>query len=317
MTEREIEWAQAYDGYARLASTADELGRLIAPARNSFRRHGQMPDWCGVDFLRGWAFLLTQDDQVADGSPAGDEWRAVLQALRNHPAAKAVDKPPVRPREVALTAGSLPTEFSGKPKMHRDPEFLARKQARLWESHVAPINSFVDGIRAERGQHVPYVDPDSGGTLAQVLFVLESPAAPAAHGSGMLSADNNDGTAANVWTAYRESGLPRTHGLHWNATPWYIGDGGLEKNVSSAQVEAGHRYLLDLLELVPHLRVVVAMGRPAQYSLLRIEPALQARGVTLLHSLHPSPRNNPRGGAKAVQAVFQEAFDLVKEAKGK
>lgn len=80
--------------------------------------------------------------------------------------------------------------------------------------HVAPVNSFVERIRAERGQYVPYVNPDSGGVLARVLFVLESPARPASHGSGILSADNDDGTTANIWAAYRESGLPGTRGLH-------------------------------------------------------------------------------------------------------
>lgn len=313
----EVEWAHQYDGYRRLASTPKRLSKLIRPARNSFRAHGRVPDWCGVDFLQGWAFYLVRADRHSGGGTPDDEWSAVLEALRRHPDAEPHERPPaLRPSVGSTAAHHLPTTFSDRPKMHRNPEFLSQKQERLWEPHVAPINSFVERIRAERGMYVPYVDPDSGGVLARVLFVLESPAKPASHGSGMLSADNDDGTAANIWAAYRESGLPRTHGLHWNAVPWYVGDGFKEKNVSSAQVESGHAYLLDLLKLAPAVRVVVAMGKPAQHSLLRIQTDLSGQGVILLHSIHPSPRNNARGGPEQVRAVFREAYELAVRVDG-
>ena len=313
----EVVWAHQYDGYGRLARTPERLSKLLKPARNSYRAHARVPDWCGVDFLRGWAFYLVRADRHPGGGTLDDELCDVLEALRRHPAAKPDDRPPaLHAGAASRRAFQLPTEFSARSKMHRDLEFLARKQARLWEPHVAPINSFVERIRAERGQYVPHVDPDSGGALARVLFVLESPSRPASHGSGMLSADNDDGTAANMWAAYRGSGLPRTHGLHWNAVPWYIGDGFKERNVSRAQVEAGHSYLLDLLELAPSVRVVVAMGGPAQHSLLKIRSDLADREVLLLHSIHPSPRNNARGGPEQVRAVFREVYDLVRGGEG-
>lgn len=309
----EVEWAHVYDGYRRLASTPQRLSKLIQPVRNSYGAHGRVPDWCGVDFLRGWAFYLVRADRHSGGGSLDDEWRAVLEALRRHPAAEPDDRPPAhRPNTSSIADHQLPTKFSDMPKMHRNLEFLSRKQARLWEPHVAPVNSFVERIRPERGQYVPYVDPDSGGVLARVLFVLESPAKPASHGSGMLSADNDDETAANMWAAYRESGLPRTHGLHWNAVPWYVGDGFKEKNVSSTQVESGHLYLLDLLKLAPAIRVVVAMGNPARHSLLRIQSDLGDRGVVLLQSIHPSPHNNARGGPEQVRAVFRKAYELAR-----
>lgn len=313
----EVEWAHQYDGYRRLAGSPKRLSKLIQSARSSFRAHGRVPEWCGVDFLRGWAFYLVRADHHAGGGTLDGEWSAVLEALRRHPDAEPHERPPApRPNIASSGAFRLPTTFSDRAKMHRVPEFLSRKQERLWEPHVAPITSFVERIRAERGKYVPHVDPDSGGVLAQVLFVLESPARPASHGSGMLSADNDDGTAANIWAAYRDSGLPRTHGLHWNAVPWYVGDGLTEKNVSSAQVESGHAYLLDLLKLAPDVRVVVAMGKPAQHSLLRIQTALAGQGVILLHSIHPSPRNNARGGPEQVRAVFREAYELTRGVDG-
>lgn len=180
--------------------------------------------------------------------------------------------------------------------------FLAAKQARLWESHVAPINQLVDQIRLEIADEwaqahassappvfVPYVDPDSGGIQAKVLFVLESPAGPAALGSGMLSADNNDGTAKNVWLSYQASGMPRTYGLAWNAVPWYVGDGKRNRNVTASDVARGMQYLRQLLDLAPDIRVVLALGKPAQASVGSAYDVLGPRGISVINAPHPSP----------------------------
>lgn len=318
VSSSQIEWTRRYDGHRRLAGTPERLTELLHPARAHYRAHDLVPDWCGVDLLRGWAFHLAGSGAAVEAHVL-DELDAVTEALRRHPAAEPQDRPPAdRPRVTsdAVHADQLPVEFSDRPKMHRHPDFLSRKQTRLWEPHVAPINSFVERIRAEHGSHVPYIDPDSGGVLARVLFVLESPAKPAAHGSGMLSADNDDDTAANMWTAYRDSGLPRTHGLHWNAVPWYIGDGVREKNVTRAQVRSGQVHLRGLLELAPGIRVVVALGKPAQESLAHLQPEFAKLGVTVLACLHPSPRNNARGGRERLLSTFREAIDLIRGDNG-
>lgn len=179
---------------------------------------------------------------------------------------------------------------------------MAAKQGRLWDSHVAPINQLVDQIRHEIAEEwadtsqgtappvfVPYVDPDSGGIRARVLFVLESPAGPAALGSGMLSADNNDETAKNVWRSYQASGMPRTYGLHWNAVPWYVGDGKRNKRVTATDVTRAREYLRQLLDLAPAVRVVLALGRPAQASVAGAADVLAARGIRVINAPHPSP----------------------------
>lgn len=173
---------------------------------------------------------------------------------------------------------------------------------------MLPVNDLVDAIRLEQGEFVPYVDPDSAGALARVLFVLESPAGPAALGSGMLSPDNDDATAANMWEAYQASGLPRNAALHWNAVPWYVGDAGRERNVTSDQTMTGHHYLRRLLEMTDGVEVIVAMGKPAQSSLNRLEADLKQRGIRLIECIHPSRRNNARGGREEVTAVFGEVL---------
>lgn len=298
-TQAQVEWAHRYDGYTRLASSPENLETLLEGPRASFRANGRIPDWCGVDLLRGWAYYLVRADRHAGGGTLTDEWTAVLERLRVHSGARGLDRPPVDPQHSLLT---MPTSFSTAPKMHRDAVFLATKQARWWEPHVAPVNQFVDQIRSEiterwTAKHgdgapevfVPYVDPDSGGVAAKVLFLLESPAGPAALGSRMLSADNDDETAKNVWLGYQASGMPRTFGLHWNAVPWYVGDGKKNKSVTSEQVDRGRGYLDQLLDLAPEVRVILALGKPAQASIANAENDLRRRGVRVIKAPHPSP----------------------------
>lgn len=97
---------------------------------------------------------------------------------------------------------------------------------------------------------IPYVDPDSGGINSRVLFLLEAPASAAAHGSTMLSPDNDDGTAANIFRLYQESGLRRDHAIHWNAVPWYIGDGTKIRAAKRADIVEGNRWLTELIDLM-------------------------------------------------------------------
>lgn len=319
----QIHWAHSYDGYRRFASDSQALHRLLEIARNEYRSRGRVPDWCGVDYLRAWAFYLVRADRFAGGGTLGEEWVAVLDAVRRHPDARGPDVPP----PLLSDDVPLPSRFSDKPKMHRDSAFLAAKQSRWFEPHVAPINQFVDEIRNEiaagwRSTHqdpappvfVPYVDPDSGGIRARVLFLLESPAGPAALGSRMLSADNNDETAKNVWDAYKATGMSRTWGLHWNAVPWYVGDGKKNKGVKRDEIEQGRRYLEGLLDLAPGIKVVLAMGKAAQRSVATLTSDLKARGIVVMETPHPGPI--PAGTTKGrslqeFHAALSSAMQLV------
>jgi hypothetical protein len=328
--QAQIEWAHTYDGFRRLAGSPEELARLLRGPRDSYATTRAVPAWCGVDLLRGWAFYLARADRQAGGGTLDGEWGAVLRALAVRQDMAPGERPPgVFGAAPGRPTPRLPTVFSSKPKQHRDADFLTAKRRRLRDDHVAPINDFVDRIReqiqeehvAAAGQQapevfVPYVDPDSGGIHARVLIVLESPAGPAALGSGMLSADNDDETAKNVWQAYAGSGMPRTHGLHWNAVPWYVGDGRRNAGVTPAQVERGRDFLLRLLDLAPDVRVVVAMGKPAQRSIAGAAVSLSARGVRVIDTPHPSPRlaAATRGRSlREVEGAFIEALGLLGE----
>ena len=98
------------------------------------------------------------------------------------------------------------------PKTHRFPEVVADKRRRVHDRHVAPLNRLVEQINAGRDEHLaPWFDPDGDGTGARVLFLLENPGrrATSTRGSGFISADNNDDTAANFFRLRDQAALPR------------------------------------------------------------------------------------------------------------
>lgn len=95
-TREEIAWASRYDGYRRLAATVPELAAVLRPATTEYKATGRVPEWCGVDLLRGWAFFLVRQDHHWGGGALQEEWRAVVEAVRLHPDATADDLPPRR-----------------------------------------------------------------------------------------------------------------------------------------------------------------------------------------------------------------------------
>jgi hypothetical protein len=311
---QQLAWVRFYDGYRRLADSPERLGGLLVEARREFASSGAIPSWCGVDFLKGWAFYVAREDSHATGgysisdpdSETYAEWHAVLAALAAHSAAELEDRPPMPP--------TTARNFASSPRAHKNPDFLAAKRARLWEPHVAPVNRLVQRIVEAGKGDVPFIDPDSGGIAARVLFLLEAPARAAAHGSGMLSADNDDTTAAHVWEGYQLSGLPRDWGVHWNAVPWYVGKQEKIRAVTPAEVVDGLEWLSELLDLLGDLRVILAMGVPARKAVHSIGDELSSRGIDVVTTWHPSPRNyNSRPGSRAdVLDAFTKAFDLAR-----
>ena len=84
-------WAHRYDAYARLAGTPESLTALLEPARDEWQRTGSVPEWCGVDLLRGWMFWLARSERFGGTDPS--EWIAVVTALDRHPRATPADRP--------------------------------------------------------------------------------------------------------------------------------------------------------------------------------------------------------------------------------
>ena len=96
-----IEWACEYNAYERLAGSPNRLWDLLHPLRDAFERAGSIPDWAGVDLLRGWAFWLVRAHSHGGYSPLCEEFpeiEAIVAAINRHPACRARDRAPERRR---------------------------------------------------------------------------------------------------------------------------------------------------------------------------------------------------------------------------
>src|SRR5829696_8341152 len=137
------------------------------------------------------------------------------------------------------------------PRRHRDAAFLAAKYARSAEPHVAPINRLAAQIAAANNAVVPGADPDGGGINARVLLLLETPSRAGGYTTGLISVDNDDTAAANLWRGLDAVGLDRRLVLLWNAVPWYLGSTEKIRSPTPAEITAGQGWLRELLDLLP------------------------------------------------------------------
>jgi hypothetical protein len=206
-----------------------------------------------------------------------------------------------------------------------DAAFLSSQQVGAHtEPHMEPINAFVDKIRDKDGRGwVPYIAPHHGGTDAQVLSILRDPG-PAAHsdkGSGFLSVENDDPTAERQARLFETHGISPRIVLPWNAYPWYI-----NAAPDAKQSAAGAEVLVELLALLPHLRIVLLQGRDAERSwarVLRMNPDIaendQLHVVATIHPsrsalFHPDPDERARRVAHQEETYRSIAATLTAQA---
>jgi hypothetical protein len=205
------------------------------------------------------------------------------------------------------------THDQDAPRGHRDPAEVARKLSLLDAPHVAPLSAFVKRLQQLHGEAaVPWFDPTEAGVNAPILLLLEAPGPRSTTqrgGSGFISPDNNDMTAQNMWTLLREAKIDRaTDVVTWNVVPWYLGTDTKLRNASATDLAEARSALVDLLGLLPHLRVVVLIGKPARLGWERIAADLPTTLPTL-HCPHASPTNiNTRPEARPeILAALVEA----------
>lgn len=101
-------------------------------------------------------------------------------------------------------------------------------------------------------------------------------------GSGFISRDNDDPTAAAVFTFMWNARVDRKDVVIWNVVPWW--DETI--TIRAAEWTHGLRHLAMLMEALPRLQAVVLVGKKAG----RAAPLLQSRGLPVWHSAHPSAR---------------------------
>jgi uracil-DNA glycosylase len=173
--------------------------------------------------------------------------------------------------------------------MNEHSWFREGKLSRVHDPHVAPLNALVKAWR-QQGRDVPWVDPDLGGIHSRILFLLESPgpASSTAHGSAIISPDNNDQTARRFRRLSGEAGLdPRTY-VSWNVVPWYVSATGNAANATSADGAEALPYLHQFAALLTELRVVVVMGGFAEHWWLRYLRHPESPVLPLICAPHPS-----------------------------
>ncbi len=202
------------------------------------------------------------------------------------------------------------------PKSLKDASVVAEREKRIDEPHVKPLNDWVRTLRTDLPEAiVPWFDPADGGVKASVLWLLEAPGPKATRdrgGSGFISSDNNDQTAANLFEAMASSGVDRGDVVLWNVVPYYIGSTTKIRPFNDRDLDENSHLLADLIDLLPNLAVVILGGGAAQKMWRKHAPA-EADHLVVVECPHPSPTNvNTRPGTMdEVVEAWRTAADTV------
>jgi len=200
--------------------------------------------------------------------------------------------------------------FLDHPRGFRDPALVsAREQLLLTEPRAQSLRGWAEDLEDRRGVHVPQFDPAEAGEEARVLFVFEAPgpmtnAGNKRPGSGFISVDNNDATAANMWNARNEAGL-HDGALVWNIVPWYLG--AASRKPTKDEMKNGASELVDLISHLPFLEIVVLGGLYAQRGWRRYIGSTSFGGPEVVDMWHPSPLSLNQPGRR------QKFTEIVRE----
>jgi len=183
------------------------------------------------------------------------------------------------------------------------------KEHRLRLPHIRPLTEYAEHLRRATHHDVPYFDPDDGGIEAEILLLFEKPGpmASSGRGSGFISRDNNDQTAAATKNFLAMAGLPRAKTVIWNTIPTWNGT----RQIKAEDLKTAPGHLRDLLALVPRVKVIILVGNRAQETFAKIErvaPNIVA-GYKIIRSLHPSPlvRATRREEWEQIHQVWRQA----------
>ncbi|MGK5044397.1 uracil-DNA glycosylase [Janthinobacterium sp. GB4P2] len=193
----------------------------------------------------------------------------------------------------------------------RSPDAIKNREEALSAPHIAALRTYVEGLRNQYpGWEFPDFDPYDGGQEADILFLLEKPGPKTSikgGGSGFISRDNDDATAAALFNFMQMAGIPRQRTVLWNSIPGWNGT----IKMTAAERRAGLAELPILLTLLPKLKAVILVGRKAQ----KASVLLQGNGLQIAISAHPSPKvrsiNRPMWDSipKQWQLAFRESLE--------
>ena len=129
-----------------------------------------------------------------------------------------------------------------------------------------------------------------------MLFLFEKPGpmTDPEGGSGFISRNNDDATAEATFRFMEQAGIDRRDIVLWNVIPAW----NKTIQIARSELEEGRLALSALFDLLPHLRVVVLVGRKAEKARADIE----ARRLNVVVSHHPSPK---------VRAIYRDKWETI------
>jgi hypothetical protein len=173
------------------------------------------------------------------------------------------------------------------------PQNVEERMAERYLGPIGDLNRWVDGVRAETGESVPYFDPRAALDGAKVLLLLQDPSGAADGESGFISRDNNDQTAHNVYELYLKTSLRYEDCIAWNVIPWWVANPAKGPRSLASEARRARQYLEEVIDLLPgDLAAVIVMGET------QTQPAWQAavghrhssfRGAEVRFTAHPGP----------------------------
>ncbi|WP_084068835.1 uracil-DNA glycosylase [Paraburkholderia heleia] len=174
-------------------------------------------------------------------------------------------------------------------KCLRDPAAVESRRAMLTQSHMRPLVEYVQDLRSKAGNewYFPDMDPLDGGIHADILVLMEKPGRmtnPNGQriGSGFISRDNNDETAAATSRFFEQAGVSRSRTLLWNAVPGW----NRTRDLTRAEEKEGRAEVLNLIELLPKLETIILVGKTAHKA-----EEIIPKWIRVIKSMHPSPIN--------------------------
>ncbi len=173
------------------------------------------------------------------------------------------------------------------PRALRDQGVRLRRKEMLELPHILPVAAYAERLHLRGLGEVLQFDPLDGGVNARVLFLLEKTGPMTADGgtfnggSGFISRNNDDPTAAATIAFMQTAGIARELTVLWNVIPWWNGT----IKIATAELREGIECVKELISLLPKLSAVVMVGKKAG----RAKPFPESTGLALFTSDRPSP----------------------------
>lgn len=79
-----LEFAATYNAYNQIAAEPETLSAMYHPIREAWSESGKVPEWVGVDLLRGLLFLMFREGHFGyDEDSTLPQMHQVIEAIRS------------------------------------------------------------------------------------------------------------------------------------------------------------------------------------------------------------------------------------------